>query len=571
MSKRKLIVSFLMMIIAVLSSAAISLADDQIDFRQTRIARVGFIEGNANVQRQGAEDWDSAALNVPVFPGDLVYTNQNTKMELELYGGFIRLGENTSLELVKFSPKLYRFDLSVGLATFSFGEERPEIEIATPQAAVSLKKPGIYRIKVNLDGTTEVIVQEGQVELFGRTSTFKLNKDKRAIFSPTNNVAISDFDFRDEWDNWNNQRENLISVNSPNGYLKPKPYLYGSSLLNQHGKWINIANLGFVWQPANLSTNWAPYRVGRWAFYRTSGWTWISHEAWGWLPYHYGYWTYIAQYGWVWVPGDLDWFWSPALVTWYYSTWDNTRYICWHPRNNNWPGNGNGNGNGGGSDWNPTSSKLPGDRAKGKIHDDVISALPADNFLNGNASSTKGYTLNDSMKLEKTINLKDLPQPVNQGISTTVFSNNVPSSEIVSRPLVTKFGETDNQGRRKYDAPKGTIASTSSTSTVSPNSGVSDSSEHAKKTPKTIDDGPKVKAGSIGNTTVTSTNNSGSHNSSKPSASERSSQPKVSASPVSSSSSSVSSSSSSVSSSSNSSNSSGGNKGGHGGGGKSKQ
>jgi hypothetical protein len=46
------------------------------------------------------------------------------------------------------------------------------------------------------------------------------------------------------------------------------------------------------------------------------GYTWISSEPWGWLPYHYGMWNYSAEFGWFWMPGDFG-FWSPALVSWY--------------------------------------------------------------------------------------------------------------------------------------------------------------------------------------------------------------------------------------------------------------
>lgn len=513
MNKRKLIVSFLLMVLAIVSSASICLADEQIDLRKTRIARVGFVEGEVNVQRQGTEQWDSAVVNVPVFPGDLVYTNRDSKMELELHGGFVRLSENTSLELVKFAPKLYRFDLSLGLATFSFGDERPEIEIATPQASISLKKAGIYRVKINLDGTTEILVQEGQAELLGRQSSFKLNKNKRAIFSPTNNVSISDFNSTDDWDKWNNEREHLVSVNSINGYLKPRPYLYGRSLLNQHGTWINVPRLGFVWKPTNVAAGWVPYRFGRWAHYRTVGWTWVSQEVWGWLPYHYGYWTYLEGQGWVWVPGDFDWFWSPSLVAWYYSTWNDINYLCWHPRTNNWPSNG------GSAPWTPTKSKLPSAAEKVETYDGVISAIPVDTLLNGDGNSlseNKGYKLNEGMKLGEKVNLKDIAQPVKQGITPTISFNNIPNSELASRPLVTKFGEGSSNPHRKYDVPNNT--NTSSSSNINTSSSTLSSIE--KKSHKQLEDGSKVRE-HRGNIDPVNNNSSSGLSNSKPAVSEK--------------------------------------------------
>jgi len=46
------------------------------------------------------------------------------------------------------------------------------------------------------------------------------------------------------------------------------------------------------------------------------GYTWISAEPWGWLPFHYGYWNFAPDMGWFWMPGSFA-AWSPALVNWY--------------------------------------------------------------------------------------------------------------------------------------------------------------------------------------------------------------------------------------------------------------
>jgi hypothetical protein len=532
MKKRKLIVSFLLTVLIALLSRNVSLADDKtnnktnnntnteisekIDFRQTRIARVAYIDGSgANIQRVGADEWDEAALNVPLFAGDLLYTNPESRTELELYGGFIRLSESASLELVKFTPKLYRFDLSHGLATFSFNQEHPEIEIATPQVAISVKKAGIYKIRVHLDGTTEVIVQEGDAELFARTSNFKLDKNKRAIFSPTNNVTVSNFDYKDEWDKWNYERENTISVNSMNGYLKPRPHLYGSSLLNQHGTWVNVSGYGFVWKPSNVSSNWAPYRIGRWAFYRRSGWTWVSYEPWGWLPYHHGRWAYFPEHGWVWIPGDLDWVWSPALVTWYNSTWNNVNYVCWHPRTDYWPNSGSG-GNGNNWDGNFAYSmkdKFPVAVLEGvKSQREIISAIPLESLGAGNVSP-KGFNHIDA-PVGKVDNATEILRPITQGISVTNVNTTRAKNftDLLSRPLVSKLGANDDNPRRKYDAPKGTSSSTSTSYT--PTTVISSSPENSKKTPKTVENEPKLRGGGVINTGGISTNNSNNSNNS---------------------------------------------------------
>ncbi|MBN8725819.1 MAG: hypothetical protein J0M03_23180 [Acidobacteria bacterium] len=551
MTTRKLFVSLLLMLIAILSTTTITLADEKIDFNKTRIARVSFVEGEVGIQRQGSDKWDDSEINVPVFPGDLIYSTDDGRTELELYGGFIRLSKNTSLELVEFSPKLYRFDMSVGLATFSFGENRPAIEIATPQAAISLKQAGIYRVSVSPDGSTVVIVHEGQAEIAGKTKTFKLNKGKRAIFPPTSlsNVAISNVYGLDAWDNWNSERELLVSVNSINGFLKPQPFLYGNSLLNQHGLWVQVPTYGFVWRPNNLAANWAPYRIGRWAHYNRVGWTWISQEAWGWAPYHYGYWVFVAKYGWVWVPDGINNFWSPALVSWYYGSWDGRDYICWHPNNwwNNWPTTGGGNG------WVPPQE--PGGPGKPTRPHPVLkneplvaggSAIPVDGFTGGQ-TNPKNHPLTDGIKVVKQIETINLPKPTTSTSTSNIPISKLPSDILITRPLVSKFGVvTDgvitSGSRRSYQTPttsnnsepivrnsNDTITTTAAPATPVKNPRVRNTDD----TPIVRTDSPSRNSDSGGSKGNNGNNgNSGnSGNSNRPSASEsfgRTSQPTVS-------------------------------------------
>jgi hypothetical protein len=95
------------------------------------------------------------------------------------------------------------------------------------------------------------------------------------------------------------------------------------SALEPHGEWIELADYGYAWKPSQVSSDWRPYRNGRWV-YTEEGWTWISNDPWGWATDHYGRWTLVDEVGWVWVPGYE---WAPAWVSW--RTSDN--YVGWAP------------------------------------------------------------------------------------------------------------------------------------------------------------------------------------------------------------------------------------------------
>src|SRR5262245_11436704 len=93
--------------------------------------------------------------------------------------------------------------------------------------------------------------------------------------------------------------------------------------LAPHGRWVVAGSYGSCWIPSGVAVGWEPYVDGQWV-YSDYGWTWVSADPWGDIPYHYGTWAYADPYGWVWVPGTV---WAPAWVTWAYTD----DYVGWAP------------------------------------------------------------------------------------------------------------------------------------------------------------------------------------------------------------------------------------------------
>lgn len=93
--------------------------------------------------------------------------------------------------------------------------------------------------------------------------------------------------------------------------------------LSPYGRWVVAGSYGHCWVPTSLAASWSPYLDGEW-IWTDYGWTWVSYDPWGEIPYHYGTWVWVDPYGWVWVPGTI---WAPAWVTWAYTD----EYIGWAP------------------------------------------------------------------------------------------------------------------------------------------------------------------------------------------------------------------------------------------------
>ena len=110
---------------------------------------------------------------------------------------------------------------------------------------------------------------------------------------------------------------------SPQQYGQNEDTSYVYDRLAPYGNWIYLNPYGYVWIPRHMTYGWRPYSDGHWV-YTDYGWTWISDQEWGDIPFHYGRWGYDNYIGWFWVPGTV---WGPAWVSWR----SNDQYMGWAP------------------------------------------------------------------------------------------------------------------------------------------------------------------------------------------------------------------------------------------------
>ena len=110
---------------------------------------------------------------------------------------------------------------------------------------------------------------------------------------------------------------------SPQVYGRNVDTSYFYDRLSPYGNWIELHPFGYVWIPRHMGYRWQPYSDGHWVW-TDYGWTWISDQEWGDIPFHYGRWGWDNDIGWFWVPGTV---WGPAWVSWR----SNDQYMGWAP------------------------------------------------------------------------------------------------------------------------------------------------------------------------------------------------------------------------------------------------
>jgi hypothetical protein len=286
-----------------------------------RVARFQYISGEVSIQPAGVNDWVAAEMNRPLTTSDRVWTDKNSKAELNVGGAYLRMNSESSLTLTNVGNDTVQAELFQGTLEVTVRHLGPGqiYEIDSPNLAFTVMKPGVYRFNVFPDeDQTWVTVRQGYGEATGHGNAVKIKAGQQVRFSADTSLQYTAeaAPAPDGFDDWASVRDKRLDSSLSAQYVAPG--VIGYQDLDTYGYWQTVAPYGPVWVPNSVPVGWAPYRFGRWAWIAPWGWTWVDNAPWGFAPFHYGRWVYTGGY-WGWAPGPYR-FWSPyyapALVGW---------------------------------------------------------------------------------------------------------------------------------------------------------------------------------------------------------------------------------------------------------------
>src|SRR5437867_253666 len=294
------------------------------------IARLSFLEGHVSFQHEKDADWAGAAVNLALQAGDRIYTGEDGRAEIQFdEGSVLRLAEKTDIEILSLRDDLIQVRILVGLTTLTM-RSGVGFEVNTPAAAFNALRKGVYRIDVRDSGDTDAIVRKGVLDVANNSFSRRVETGEllHVTAGEKSTQALSRYEERDEWDEWNDRRNADLLAFESRKYL-PADANVGVRELDRYGRWVVVEDYGPAWVPLYVDAGWSPYWDGRWCYRPYWGWTWVSYEPWGWLPYHYGRWYYTTGFGWAWIPGASFGFhfWSPGLVRFY----QGPGWVSWAP------------------------------------------------------------------------------------------------------------------------------------------------------------------------------------------------------------------------------------------------
>ena len=175
------------------------------------------MEGKVSFQHSSDMDWSAATINMPLEPGDRIYTGDGGRAEIEFDdGSIIRLASGTDVEMLAMRDQHVQMRMLLGLC-FLTDRSSVQFEINTPAAAFTTQDKGSYRFEVAENGDTTGIVRKGEMEAANNRFSRRIESGEMLHVPAAENATevVSRYAERDAWDEWNDRRNaDLVSYQS---------------------------------------------------------------------------------------------------------------------------------------------------------------------------------------------------------------------------------------------------------------------------------------------------------------------------------------------------------------------
>ena len=283
-----------------------------------RVANLSDSQGAVSYSPAGEDAWLGVVRNRPLVRGDRLWTDRGARAEFQVSSAAVRLGSDTSVEILDLSDRIAQVKMTQGTLSLSVRRMHAGqvFEVATPTLAFTISRAGRYRIDVDpRNAVTTIVVWEGAGNAYGDKSSFPLRAGDTVRFFDTD---LRDYEMyglprEDDFDRYSVERDRRLERSTSLRYLDDD--VAGYAELDAYGNWRPVRDYGNVWFPSRVAADWAPYRDGHWMWQEPWGWTWVDDAPWGFAPAHYGRWVNVSN-RWGWVPGprNVRPVYAPALV-----------------------------------------------------------------------------------------------------------------------------------------------------------------------------------------------------------------------------------------------------------------
>ncbi|RJR32388.1 MAG: hypothetical protein C4576_30250 [Desulfobacteraceae bacterium] len=302
------------------------------------VGRISHVEGTLFGYDAEQSQWYGKTEDSPFGFNDRLKTEQHSKAEILLPNNtWIRLGQETGIELFSLEDQETSVGLDYGKARFINRGSNSRITVATPAGQVSAPAMSALDISVE-EASVHILPLSGSAFLTRiNGSTLEIRPGANGILVDGETIVAGREGTDPAWNDWNIKRDSLWAGRIQSGarsaeYLPP-PLRDQAHVLQENGIWERVyyeGEYGYFWRPIHVPPGWSPFSVGRWTLWYGDH-VWIPAEPFGYVTHHYGSWVF-AHGRWYWVPplpsasiafGHPRWrigfAWYPGRVAWIHS------------------------------------------------------------------------------------------------------------------------------------------------------------------------------------------------------------------------------------------------------------
>lgn len=287
---------------------------------------ISFVDEDAFVLKPGEDRDLKAMVNLPLVPGDIIYTGSGGRCEIQFDNGtLIRLDKNTELKIetilaksITTKDKITTLQLKKGcILTMNQVYNKEIFQVLTPTGAIKMIKRSKNLLKVNKDGETQGFVERGKIGVIcGKDHK---SDEKQFVGAGKGFLITKDYDFKPDvmekniafaaWNKYLNKNFKELHYgksNVPEVIYRRSPGIvhFAEKWSTRYGEWEYNELFGYVWKPYDdIFHNKRPFWDAN--YVRINGeMVLVPNQPWGWAPAHLGTWFFSKTYGWIWIPGD---------------------------------------------------------------------------------------------------------------------------------------------------------------------------------------------------------------------------------------------------------------------------
>jgi len=287
---------------------------------------ISYMENDAYVLKPGEEKALKGMVNLPLVPGDILYTEDKGRVEIQFDNGtIIRLDKNSALKIDTVLSKSLTSRNAITTLQLTRGQiysknqvyKKEIFQVITPHAAVNMLTRSTNLIRVTDKGQTQIVVSRGKVGVLAgkeknSLKTQYLGAGKGVLIGadftlkPNNQVKDKDFGL------WNEKIDaDFKELHYGISQVPAVIYRYSPGIVHfaekwssRLGTWVYDELFGYVWKPALETFD------GRRPFWdanyvKINGeLVLVPNQRWGWAPAHLGTWSWSKTDGWLWIPGN---------------------------------------------------------------------------------------------------------------------------------------------------------------------------------------------------------------------------------------------------------------------------